>query len=218
MTAIAPVARVAAPKLQLKHIAFAVFALMAVFVFYGRDLQLFDPASELRQRYSAVPWWMLAHGIFGALALFIATFQFSNRLRYRNIRLHRIMGRVYVMGVLVAAPAAIPVAFILGPPELFMAAVVQSTAWIVTTGTALYCIRTGRMQHHREWMIRSYPFAAVFVIARIIMAIPAVQNLGQVGLVSVVWSCIALALFAPSFVMALQSSLASRRVPIVRAR
>ena len=35
--------------------------------------------------------------------------------------------------MLVAAPAAIPVAFILGPPELFMAAVVQSTAWMLTT-------------------------------------------------------------------------------------
>jgi uncharacterized membrane protein YozB (DUF420 family) len=97
-----------------------------------------------------------------------------------------------------------------------MAAVVQSTAWMLTTGAALYCIRTGRVQQHREWMIRSYPFAAVFVIARIIMAIPAVQNLGQVGLVSVVWSCIALALFLPSFALALQASLASRRVPTAR--
>jgi hypothetical protein len=110
MTSIASVARPAALRLQLKHIAFAVFALMAVFVLYGRDLQLLNPASELRQRYAAVPWWMLAHGIFGALALFVAPFQFSNRLRYRNIRLHRIMGRLYVAGVLVAAPAAIPVA------------------------------------------------------------------------------------------------------------
>jgi hypothetical protein len=72
------------------------------------------------------------------------------------------------------------------------------------------------MQQHREWMIRSYPFAAVFVIARIIMAIPAVQNLGQVGLISVVWSCIAIALFLPSFALALQASLASRRAPIAR--
>jgi hypothetical protein len=74
------------------------------------------------------------------------------------------------------------------------------------------------MQQHREWMIRSYPFAAVFVIARIIMAIPAVQKLGEVGLVSVVWSCISLALFLPSFVIALQGTLASHRVSIARTR
>src|SRR4029079_7338163 len=216
MTSIGLLVRASTPRVQLKHIACVVFAIMVAFVVYGRDLQLLDPGSELRQRYAGVPWWMLAHGLSGALALFVAPFQFSKRLRQRNIKLHRLMGRLYVGGMLVAAPAAIPVAFILGPPELFMAAVVQSTAWMLTTGVALYCIRTGRMQQHREWMIRSYPFAAVFVIARIIMAIPAVQNLGQVGLISVVWSCIAIALFLPSFALALQASLASRRAPIAR--
>lgn len=218
MTTIAPAARAAAPSLQLKHIAFALFALMAAFVLYGRDLQLLDADSLLRQRYAAVPWWMLAHGIFGALALLIAPFQFSSRLRQRHIRVHRIMGHLYVFGVLVAAPAAIPVAVILGPPELIMAAAMQSAGWILTTAAALYCIRTGRMQQHREWMIRSYPFAAVFVVARVIMAFPAIQNLGDTGLISVVWSCIAVALFLPSFIIALQASLASRKVPTARTR
>src|SRR4029078_1222923 len=100
-------------------------------------------------------------GYARALSLYVAQFNFTRRLRQRNIKLHRLMGRLYVGGMLVAAPAAIPVAFILGPPELFMAGVVQSTAWMLTTGVALYCIRTRRMQQHREWMIRSYPFAAV---------------------------------------------------------
>jgi hypothetical protein len=34
---------------------------------------------------------------------------------------------------------------------------------VVTAGTAVYCARTGRVQQHREWMIRSYPFAACFL-------------------------------------------------------
>jgi uncharacterized membrane protein YozB (DUF420 family) len=82
-----------------------------------------------------------------------------------------------------------------------MAAVIQSTAWILTTAIALYCIRTGNVQQHRQWMIRSYPFAMVFVFTRTLLVIPAIQRLGEVGLVSVVWSCIVAACFIPSLVI-----------------
>ncbi len=202
----------APPRVQLKHIALAAFAVMTVFVLYQRDLQLLDAGSFLRRRYAEVPWWMLAHGLCGALALVLAPFQLSSRLRRRHIRVHRFMGRLYVASALIAATAAIPVAVILGPPELVMAASIQAAGWMLTTGTALYCVRTGRIQQHREWMMRSYPFAMVFVVARVLLAIPALERLGEVGLVSVVWSVIAVALFLPSFLIALQASLSSRSV------
>ena len=204
-------------SIQAKHFAFGLFVLMTVFVLYQRDLQLLDPHSFLRQRYAAVPWWMLAHGVCGAVALFLAPFQFSGRLRQRHIRVHRIMGRLYVAGALIAAIASVPVALTLGPPELVMAAVVQSLGWLLTTGTALYCVRTGRIQQHREWMMRSYPFAMVFVVARVILAIPAVERLGLMGLISVVWSTIAVAAFLPSFLIALRAALASRPVSRTQA-
>ncbi|MFI4980445.1 MAG: hypothetical protein ACHQIO_08850, partial [Nevskiales bacterium] len=77
----------AAPRsIPIKHVALATFVLMAIYVFFQRDLQLVDANSFLRQRYQAVPWWMLAHGCFGALALILAPFQFSSRLRQRHIR------------------------------------------------------------------------------------------------------------------------------------
>jgi uncharacterized membrane protein YozB (DUF420 family) len=127
-------------------------------------------------------------------------------------------GRTYIAGALIAAIAAVPVVVTLGPPTLVMAATIQSAAWIATTAVALYCIRTGRIQQHREWMMRSYAFAVVFLVTRVILAIPAIQELGEVGLVSVVWSTIALALFLPSFLIALQATLASRSVARSAAR
>ena len=42
-------------------------------------------------------------------------------------------------------------------------------------------------------MIRSYPFAMVFVFVRAIFAIPAIEATGELGLVSVVWTSIAAA-------------------------
>ena len=153
------------------------------------------------QHVEPVKWWLLPHAVAGAIALLLAPSQFSARLRRRSLRLHRVMGRLYVAGVAVAAPTAIPVAIILGPPSLVMAATVQSCGWLVTTAVALYCVRRADVRQHQEWMIRSYPFAMVFVLARAVLAIPAIQALGEVGFVSVVWSLIAAACFVPSLVI-----------------
>jgi uncharacterized membrane protein len=188
-------------QVRAKHVFFAAFGLMTLFVFYIYEAPFLDSRSPAWQRIEPVKWLMLLHGPAGALALLLAPFQFSTRLRKRSLRLHRILGRLYVAGVVIAAPSAIPIAIILGPPSLVMAATIQSGAWLLTTAVALYCVRAGNIRQHQEWMIRSYPFAMVFVFARAILAIPAVRALGEVGFVSVVWSVIAAACFVPSLVI-----------------
>ena len=188
-------------SVRAKHIFFAAFGLMTLFVFYIYEAPFLDSRSPVWQRIEPVKWLMLLHGPAGALALLLAPFQFSTRLRKRSLRLHRILGRLYVAGVAISAPLAIPIAIILGPPSLVMAAVTQSGGWLLTTAIALYCVRTGDIRQHQEWMTRSYPFAMVFVFARAILAIPAVKSLGEVGFVSVVWSLIAAACFVPSLVI-----------------
>ena len=188
-------------SVRAKHVFFGVFALLTLFVFYVYETPFLDSRSPVWQRVEPVKWWLLPHAFAGATALLLAPFQFSARLRRRSLRLHRVLGRLYVAGVAVAAPTAIPVAIILGPPSLVMAATVQSCGWLVTTAVALYCVRRGDIRQHQEWMIRSYPFAMVFVLARAILAVPAIQALGEVGFVSVVWSLIAAACFVPSLVI-----------------
>jgi uncharacterized membrane protein len=186
---------------RAKHAFFVVFSLMTLFVFYVYETPFLDPHSPVWQRVEPVKWWLLPHALAGAVALLLAPFQFSARLRRRSPRVHRILGRLYVAGVVISAPTAIPVVIILGPPSLVMAAIIQSGGWLVTTAIALYCVRKGDIRQHQEWMIRSYPFAMVFVLARVILAIPAVGALGELGLVSVVWSLIAVACFVPSLVI-----------------
>jgi uncharacterized membrane protein len=186
---------------QAKHVFFALFGVMTLFVIYRNELPFLDSRSPVWQHFAKVTWWLLPHGIAGALALLLAPLQFSDRLRRRNLRLHRILGRLYVACVVVAAPVAVLIAIIQGPPTLVMAAIIQSGGWLLTTAVALYCIRDGNIQQHREWMMRSYPFAMVFVFTRTLFAVPAIQSLGEVGIVSVVWSVIAAACFVPSFVI-----------------
>lgn len=194
-----------------------VFGLMSLLVLMRRELTLLDPNSFLRQRYAAIPWLMILHGIPGALALFLGIFQFSDRLRRRFLQLHRVLGRIYVGCVVVSAPFAVMVALALPIPTLLPASITQASGWVLCTGTALYCVRTGRIQQHREWMIRSYPFAAVFIVVRAIDMIPAIGRTGLVGLEATVWSCVAAACMLPSFVIAWQALAASRRPAKARA-
>lgn len=203
--------------IQTKHVMLFVFVLMMVVVWITRDRFLLDPNSFLRQRYSPIAPLMFLHGVPGAIALFLGIFQFSSRLRTRFLSLHRAMGRIYVGCVAIAAPVAVIVSVKLPIPTLTMASVIQATGWLVATGTALYCVRTGRISQHREWMMRSYPFAAVFIVVRAIIAIPAVASAGMLGLAEVVWSVIAVACFLPSFLIAWQHLAASKRPARVAA-
>jgi uncharacterized membrane protein len=188
-----------------------VFGLLTIWVLYQRDLSLLDPHSFLRQRYAPIPGLMFLHGIPGALALILAVFQFSSRLRAKHIRLHRFMGYIYVACVVISAPMAILVALALPTPTLLAASAIQAGGWLVCTGTALYAVRLGKIQQHREWMMRSYPFAMVFVVARAIGFIPAVDRMGVVGVETTVWSCIAVAGLLPSLIIAWQGLAGGRR-------
>jgi hypothetical protein len=41
-------------------------------------------------------------------------------------------------------------------------------AWVTTTGMALYAIRTGRIEQHQQWMLRSYTVTFAFVTFRLV--------------------------------------------------
>src|SRR5215213_3505667 len=202
---------------KAKHVFFAAFGLTTLFVFYLYETPFLDPHSPVWQHVEPVKWLLLFHGVAGAVALLLAPFQFSARLRRRSMGAHRVLGRLYVAGAFISAPLAVPVAIRLGPPSLVMAATIQSCGWLVTTAIALYAVRRGDIRQHQEWMTRSYPFAMVFVVARALLAVPAVRALGEPGFVSVVWSCIALACFAPSLVIGWRSVFGRRSVAAGRA-
>jgi hypothetical protein len=196
---------------QIRYIWWLAFVFMSLFVLFTREMTLLDAHSFLRQRYAPIPLLMLLHGIPGAVALIIGPFQFSTRLRQKFRKLHRVSGRIYAGCALISAPIAVLVALALPTPTLLSASTIQAGGWLLTTGIAIYCILTGRTQQHREWMMRSYPFAAVFIVARAVTAIPAIDRMGVEGLENTVWCTVALAGILPSYVIALQAMVASKR-------
>jgi uncharacterized membrane protein len=195
------VAGVYRPKSQAKLVFFAVFGALTVFVTYMKNRGFFDPASETAQHYAPALGYLLVHGFFGVLAMLLGAFQLSNRLRARYLKLHRVLGYVYVVGVFIAAPFAIPVAMKIDSLSLVAASAVQAFGWMVSTAIALYCVRNGNIVLHRRWMIQSYFFAMVFTVARVIIPIPPIMSLGVTGVEVVVWSTIALAAFLPAILL-----------------
>ena len=177
---------------------FLFFFATTIFVMYLKDGRILDPSSPIAQHFAPVRWYLAVHAFFGILAMAVAAFQFSNRLRARYLRIHRTLGYIYVTSVFIAAPAATAVAMKLAPLSLVAANAMQSFGWMVTTSIALYCVRSGNIVQHRRWMIRSYPFAMVFTVVRVIQPLPPVARLGLAGREMVVWSVIALAAFLPN--------------------
>lgn len=188
-------------RFQIKHVFFVFYGLITLYVLYRFETPFLDSQSAIWEHFAKVKWWLVPHGFAGALALFLAPLQFSTRLRQRHLWLHRRLGKLYVVSVFISAPVAVYIAIVQGPPAIVSAAVTQAIGWILTTAVALYCIRAGNIQQHREWMIRSYPFAMVFIFTRALLAIPVIERMGELGLVTVVWTCVAAACFIPSFVI-----------------
>ena len=193
-------AAVTAPPIarsKLKLVFFLVFGALTVFVIYMKNQGFFDPTSPVAQHFAPGLGFLLVHGFFGALAMALGALQFSNRLRARYLTLHRTLGYVYVVSVFIAAPMAIVFATKVGTASLLAASVVQALGWMITTAIALWCVRNGNLVQHRRWMIRSYPFAMVFTVARLIIPIPPILAMGDAGVEIVVWSVIAAAAFLP---------------------
>jgi len=202
---------------RAKLIFFLMFFAITAFVVYMKNAQIFQPTSPIARHFAPGMMFLIPHAIFAGLALVMGAFQFSTRLRTRYLRAHRVLGYVYVTGVMVGAPLGIAVAMKNGTPSLVAASAVQAFGWMLCTGIALYCIRTGNIQQHRRWMFRGYPFAMVFTVARMIIPIPPVLRSGVSGVEVVVWVLIALAAFLPSVALEWRAIVPRRAVAKVHA-
>lgn len=113
------------------------------------------------------PFWYLSfyvHIISGGLALLIGWMQFSANIRERKPILHRQVGKLYVMAVLLSSFTGFNIAFYAsGGLPVALGFMTLSAVWFYTTLMAYLHIRQGQVAPHRNKMIYSYAccFAAV---------------------------------------------------------
>ena len=177
-----------------KYAFFTVLGLMALFVLWNNERFFLNPQAPEWAHYNPIRWHLLPHGLGGTVALGLGALQFSTRLRRRYLRIHRLSGRLYIIGTFVAAPVAIWMAFISSPWFLIPFTVVQASTWMLFTMVAYLCIRRGDVSSHREWMMRSYAIVLIFLEGRVLMAIPSLARHGMDAIVLVNWGCLAVTL------------------------
>jgi len=108
---------------------------------------------------------LIPHVVFGTIALLSGPLQFSSRFRLRYLRIHRILGRAYVVSVFIGAFTGIALAA--GRPGL-PGTTMQAVAWIVCTTAAFITARNRQITQHRQWMARSYAVTFTFVSSRVL--------------------------------------------------
>lgn len=197
------------PRLRLKYLLFAAIGLMLAYVIPHDEGFLMHPNDPIWQHYEPFKWWLLPHGIAGACALLLGPMQFSDLLRQRFSQFHRVVGRVYVAGVFVAAPLGFYIQYFqerTGDPRSFsIAAAVDAALWMITTGIAMVFILKGKVQEHRQWMTRSFAVALVFLEGRVIGGLTGWEDLGVHASETIVWSCLAFSILSADLVLQWQA-------------
>ena len=153
-------------------------------------------------------FFLVPHLVCGAAALVIGPLQFSSRLRQRHLSLHRILGKIYVVSVIVAALLGAVLIMYRPVLEVFVTDVLVAT-WIVTTLIAFLTARNGHVAQHRQWMIRSYAVTFFFVTDRIPFVFPSFQPSSGVNAVYILF-LVFLSVFIPDIAFA-WSELTSKR-------
>lgn len=113
----------------------------------------------------------LLHISAASVALACGALQIIPAVRKRYLNVHRWVGRLYALAVLLASFSGFLIAFqiegIIGTTGFALLAVI----WLIVTGQAVRLARTHQIQAHRRWMICSFALTFAAVSLRLQLAI-----------------------------------------------
>ncbi|MCI4665591.1 MAG: DUF2306 domain-containing protein [Neomegalonema sp.] len=108
--------------------------------------------------------YFIAHIVASPIALAAGAIQFWPKLRARRPALHRWVGRLYGIAILVGGVSGLGLALSAKGGDIAGAGfALLSVVWVLTTARAVQLAMQKRVAQHRAWMIRSFAltFAAV---------------------------------------------------------
>jgi uncharacterized membrane protein len=155
-------------RFKFKTHVWILLGLLTFFVFITSEVLLvtdYPMYHVYRLQVIADRGLLIPHTLAGIFALLIGPINFSSRIRQRYLKLHRILGRVYVLSVFIGAATGVALAS--GRPG-FPGTCGQAAAWVVCTTAALITARNRHIVQHRQWMIRSYAVTFTFVSSRLL--------------------------------------------------
>jgi hypothetical protein len=183
-------------KINAKNVVFSIIGVMTLYVLYHNERFVVDSSHPAWQHFEPFKWWLLPHAVFGTIVLLFGPLQFSDRLRQRFTKAHRVMGRLYVLGAFVLAPLGAYIQYYqerMGAPRSFTILGVVDAAMLMTaTALALLFAVRRKIAVHRQWATRSYAIAMVFIGGRFVMGVTGWETLGVEIVQAIIWSCLAL--------------------------
>ncbi len=198
---------------QLKpksYLRFGLLLLLILFVgkvTFQEILPYFSLDKESFGRFWDYKWPLIFHISCGLIAMIIGPFQFWTAFRNKYIKTHRMMGRIYLIAILIGTISATNLAWTTGYKISFSWAFgLQglALAWISTALMAYISIMKRRITQHKEWMIRSYVVTLGFFFFRILnnsefvkSIIPEFTERGP----SIAWFCWAIPLLITEIVL-----------------
>ena len=151
--------------LLMTSLALYLFAITWIYFSFRSDINFL--LSKPKDLVHFLPWRIAFYlHITGAMfALAVGPFQFLTGLRTKYKKIHRNIGYIYVLGILLfAGPAGFFMSFYAsGGLGAKIAFGVLSVLWVWTTWMGIKTIIQKKVLEHQAWMIRSYAltFAAV---------------------------------------------------------
>jgi uncharacterized membrane protein len=168
-------------------VVFAIVIALYAFAYVVVGEAMYPP--PLADSLSSRPWGINPHALFGGIGLLAGAVQFHRGLR-RRLRIHRFLGRVYVVSCLFTGTAGVYMAaYSYGGWVTHLGFGALGVLLLFTTIVAFRAIRRGDVETHWRWMLRSYALMFAAVMLRLELPLLA-SNLGfDTGYRIVSWLC-----------------------------
>ena len=172
MTGIAPRTSASPRSRMALHLAWAALWLLLgiaslefLLAAYGKYRHLDSAAYGM---FTTRPGWLWMHLAGGLTTVLLGPVQFFTQWRHRYPHPHRLVGRLYLSGLLVAATGAVGlIASSPAPFAIRLAFSATALAWLTTALTGLVAIRRGAVERHRRWMVRHYAVTLAPILFRL---------------------------------------------------
>ncbi len=149
----------------MKKIAWAIFACLCIVIsFYPLKyllanepvaLLLSKPAELLNSNLYNI--FFYSHITLGGVTLLIGWLQFSSKLRKKHTKLHRTIGKIYVLSVLISGPTGFYIAFFASGGFITkLGFSLGALLWVILTYFGFIAIKKGSIESHKKYMMYSY--------------------------------------------------------------
>jgi uncharacterized membrane protein len=118
-----------------------------------------------------------AHILFGIIAIFTGPVQFLTNLKRTYLSLHRKMGYIYFISVLISAVVGLVIAqYAMGGMISTVGFTILGIFWISSAVLALIAIKKKDITAHKKWMFINYGLTFGAITQRTLLLVPLLIN------------------------------------------